>query len=1240
MKKFKKVIALFLCIAFIEGFFFSSPVISKAETNLALNKAVTASSTQAGLDVKSAVDGNVNTRWGSDWSDPQWISVDLGSVYSVNKVVLRWETAYGKSYKIQVSTDGMNWTDVYSTTAGDGGVDEIVFSPVNARYVRMYGTERGTGWGYSLWEFEVYGGAAVQDTTCGGNLALNKAVTASSTQAGLDVKSAVDGNVNTRWGSNWSDPQWISVDLGSVYSVNKVVLRWETAYGKSYKIQVSTDGMNWTDVYSTTTGDGGVDEIVFSPVNARYVRMYGTERGTGWGYSLWEFEVYDSEEVEKVATPVITPGTGTYTSAQTVSITCATAGATIRYTTDGTEPTPANGIVYSGPFTVTATTTIKAIAYKDGMLNSDVATAVITINSTILSAPTGLKVSSVTTTSISLEWSPVPGVSGYNIYRSFVPEGPYVKVNSSPITSTNYTDSGLDSATYYYKVSAVNASGESNLSEAVSAKTVLYFGPHVKIFDPSMSSAEIQSICDTIFAEMEKNQFGTQRYALFFKPGSYSVNLSVGFYTSVHGLGKRPDDVTITGSVRCEADWMDGNATCNFWRSVENLTVIPTYRANNLVSAGTETWAASQAAPLRRVHIKGGLSLWDPGSNYDKSWSSGGFIADSVIDGQITSGSQQQYFTRNTQMGSWSGSNWNMVFVGDIGAPAEQWPNPAYTVVNQAPVIREKPFIYIDDSGNYAVFVPAVRTNAQGISWANGMGEGTSLSMDQFVVAHPETSTAATLNQALSQGKNILFTPGIYHLSEPLRVSKPNTVILGLGLATLVPDNGTPAMTVADVDGVIIAGILFDAGPNNSPVLLEVGPEGSTQSHASNPITLSDLFFRVGGAGVGKADVCIKINSNDVIGDHFWVWRADHGDGVGWTINTTKNGIIVNGNNVIIYGLFVEHFHEYQTLWNGENGRVYFYQSEIPYDVPNQESWMDGSENGYASYRVADSVNSHQAWGLGVYSYFRDADVKCNSAIKVPAKPGVRIYHACSVYLAGYGEITHVVNHTGDTAKAGYMRQTIDEYCNNVEQPDIMPKSAVYGTPQTVTISTVTPGATIRYTTDGSEPTPTTGMIYTGPFSVSSTTTIKAIAYKEGMNNSRIATTTIKIDPAYANDIALNKPATASSGNASLAFDGDTTTRWESAWSDPQWIMVDLEAVYSITGVKLVWETAAARDYKIQVSLDKVTWMDAFVRTNGTGGTENITFNSPVQGRYVRMYGIARTTNYGYSLWEFEVYGN
>lgn len=1076
------------------------------------------------------------------------------------------------------------------------------------------------------------------------NIALNKTAAASSSRNTSNTPAkAFDGNAGTRWESDYSDPQWICVDLGSSYSVTGVKVVWERAAGKDYKIQVSEDNSTWTDAYTVAGGAAGATlDTAFAAKTGRYVRMYGATRATGYGYSIYEFEVYgNTSSVTKTATPVITPATGTYTSAQTVTITDEITGSAIRYTIDGSTPTATTGIIYTAPFTVSSTTTVKAMAYAPGMTDSDVATSVITLSggSSVPATPTGLKANSVTTNSISVSWNAASGATGYNLYRSFAGSGTYVKLNSAPVTSTGYTDIGLDTATYYYKVSAVNGSGESALSSAVSATTTLDFGPNVKIFDSSQSSSSIQSTVDSIFTQMESSQFGPERYALFFKPGSYNVNLAVGFYTSVYGLGQRPDDVTITGSVRCEANWMDGNATCNFWRSVENLADVPTYSASTMAPSGTETWAASQAAPMRRVHIKGNMTLWDPGSNYDKSWSSGGFIADSKIDNNLSSGSQQQYLTRNTQLGSWSGSNWNMVFVGDVNAPAEAWPSPAYTVVTQTPVIREKPFLYLDSTGNYNVFVPAVRTNVQGITWENGMGPGTSLALGDFVVAHPGTSTAASLNQALGDGKNILFTPGIYHLSAPLNVTRADTVLLGLGLATLIPDNGTAAMTVADVDGVKIAGILFDAGEVNSPVLLEVGPTGSAANHAANPTTLSDLFFRVGGAAVGKADVCVRINSNHVIIDHFWVWRADHGAGVGWTVNTTKNGVIVNGNNVTAYGLFVEHFHEYQTLWNGDGGRVYFYQSEIPYDVPSQSGWMAGSENGYASYKVADAVTTHETLGLGVYSYFRDADVKLNSAIKVPAKSGVRVYHACSVYLAGYGEITHVVNNTGDTAKAGSMRQTVTEFSNNVEQPYITPKTAVYGTAQTVTITGVTPGSAIRYTTDGSAPTATTGTIYAEPFTVSATTTVKAIAYKSGMKDSSIATSTITINSAYANDIALNKPASASSGNTGPAFDGRTNTRWESEWSDPQWITVDLGSNYVVTGVKLTWEAAAAKDYKIQVSTDNATWMDAHVKTGAAGGVENITFTTPVTGRFVRMYGTARTTTWGYSLWEFEVFG-
>ena len=283
-------------------------------------------------------------------------------------------------------------------------------------------------------------------------------------------------------------------------------------------------------------------------------------------------------------------------------------------------------------------------------------------------------------------------------------------------------------------------------------------------------------------------------------------------------------------------------------------------------------------------------------------------------------------------------------------------------MVNQTPQVREKPFLTIDGSGNYSVFVPALASNSQGITWASGSSAGQSIPISQFYIAHSSSDTATSLNAALAQGKNLLLTPGVYSLNATLQVNNANTVVLGLGLATLLSQNGVTAMTVADVDGVTISGILFDAGSTNSPFQLQVGPTGSSADHSANSTCLHDLFFRVGGAGVGKTTASLQINSNNVIGDDFWIWRADHGNGVGWTTNPANNGLIVNGANVTIYGLAAEHYEQYQTLWNGNGGSVYFYQSEAPYDVPNQASWMAGSENGYASYKGGG--HGHQPPGL------------------------------------------------------------------------------------------------------------------------------------------------------------------------------------------------------------------------------------------------------------------------------------
>ena len=547
------------------------------------------------------------------------------------------------------------------------------------------------------------------------------------------------------------------------------------------------------------------------------------------------------------------------------------------------------------------------------------------------------------------------------------------------------------------------------------------FGPNVLIMDPSMSASTIQSQVDAVYASQKTNQFGSQRYAIMFKPGTYNVNVNVGYYTQILGLGQSPDATQIVGSIQADGSYDPNmNVTNNFWRGAENIAVTPTN--------GTDMWAVSQACPLRRVHVKGGLWLFDINPNTGASgWASGGFMGDTLVDGQVNSGGQQQWLSRNSQWSSWNGSVWNMVFVGDVNAPATTFPNPPNTTVTQTPVVKEKPYLYIDSSGNYNVFVPSLRSASQGVSWLNGNTPGTSIPISQFYVAQASTDTAATLNAALAAGKNLLLTPGVYSLNDTLRVTNPNTIVLGIGLATLLNTTQAPAMTVADVDGVEIAGILFDAGPG-SPYQLQVGPAGSSANHAANPILLSDLFFRVGGAAPGSTTESLEINSNNVIGDDFWIWRADHGSSsanVGWTVNPADHGLVVNGQNVTIYGLAVEHYQKEQTLWNGNGGQVYFYQSEEPYDVPTQADWMDGSEYGYPSYKVADTVTSHLAMGLGVYCFFNvNPSVQLTNALEVPSPLLSSMQDLTTVSLGGTGTIDHLINGLGTPANSSSNIQT------------------------------------------------------------------------------------------------------------------------------------------------------------------------------------------------------------------------
>jgi hypothetical protein len=535
------------------------------------------------------------------------------------------------------------------------------------------------------------------------------------------------------------------------------------------------------------------------------------------------------------------------------------------------------------------------------------------------------------------------------------------------------------------------------------------FGPNVHIFDPSMGNAAIQAQLDAQFSQMKDTgsaQFSENRVADLYKPGTYTVQDNVGFYTSVAGLGQNPDDVTINGDVTVDAfNASDaGNATQNFWRSAENLAINP--------SSGTERWAVAQAAPFRRIDVHGNLALYPASYGY----ASGGYIADSKVSGQAASVSQQQWYTRDSNLGSWAGGVWNMVFSGVNGAPGSTFPNPPETTLATTPVSRDVPYLYLDGSGKYRVFLPSLRTGASGPSWANGSTPGSSLPMSQFYVVK-SGDTAATINSALASGCNLFVTPGVYHLSQTLNVTRADTVVLGIGYPTFVPDNGVTAMQVADVNGVRLKGLLFDAGTTNSASLLTVGPSGSTASHSADPTTVQDVFFRIGGERAGKATNSLIVNSSNAIIDHIWAWRADHGTGgtVGWNTNTADTGLTVNGNNVLATGLFVEHYQKYEVVWNGQGGRTIFFQNENPYDPPNQAAWKNSAgQNGYAAYKVAAGVTSHEAWGLGSYCYFNvNPAVNNYHAFEVPSTSGVRFHSVLTVSLGGVGTISHVINDTG-----------------------------------------------------------------------------------------------------------------------------------------------------------------------------------------------------------------------------------
>jgi hypothetical protein len=554
------------------------------------------------------------------------------------------------------------------------------------------------------------------------------------------------------------------------------------------------------------------------------------------------------------------------------------------------------------------------------------------------------------------------------------------------------------------------------------------FGPNVYVFTPSMPQSQIQATVDSIAAQQVSNQFGTQRYTLFFEPGTYGtaadpLRFQVGYYTQVAGLGASPRDVVINGSIDVYNQCVGaGGTNCialiNFWRSLSNLTI--NTAGGTGCQTNTEFWAVSQAAPMRRVDVNGLTSFMDYCSG-GPQFASGGFVANSQFTGStIVNGSQQQFIVRNSNLDGWTNGVWDQVFVGDNGAPAQSFGSPGaqpYTTVATSPITQEEPFLYTDASGAFKVFVPAVQHNSVGPTWTGGSEAGTSLPIDRFFIASPQTPEGL-INLALARGQDLILTPGVYDVASPIKVSNPDTIVLGLGLATLSSTNGNVAMTVDAPHGAKVSGLIFDAGAQNSPALLVVGRQGDQGSGGdpNDPTLIQDVYFRIGGAQPGEATNSLVVNTSHVIIDNIWGWRADHGNGVGWTDNVGDHGLIVNGDDVTAYGLFVEHYEKTQVIWRGQGGTDFFFQNEMPYDPPSQAAWMaNATTDGFPAFQVASDVHTFNGYGMASYCFFNQGvPIVASEAFDVPTdQPGVHMHDILTRFLAASGGINSVVDGVG-----------------------------------------------------------------------------------------------------------------------------------------------------------------------------------------------------------------------------------
>jgi hypothetical protein len=832
-------------------------------------------------------------------------------------------------------------------------------------------------------------------------------------------QNAISGDTGARFSSDADQASGMDfeVNMGSAQTFNEIEMDsggYSGDYARGYDVEVSDNGSTWTSVYSGT-GTSSPEYATFATQTAQYIEVVLTAASTTNWWSIVNFTVYSSSSSSSSGTGQLSE-TGWTASSNTDS----SSSDAPQNAIGGTSGSRFSSDAYQAPgmwweVNMGSQQTFNEVGLNSGSNTGDYA------------AGYDVEVSNDGT-----KFTPVYFASGSSSPETATfstQTAQYIRILLTASSTTNWwsmTSFTVDNTPVTTSTASAPATGGS-------------LGSNVYVFTPSDSVSSILSTLNTISDAQVSNQFGTARYEILFEPGTYGSSadplvFTVGYYESIAGLGQNPSDVVINGAINSYNQCTDGvqtecNATDNFWRSITNLTINVTGMTGCFND--TDVWAVSQAAPMREVDVNGNLTLMDY-CDGSPDYASGGFIANSVFSGGVvTNGSQQQYFVRNSDLDSWSNGVWNQVFCGDPGAPAQSFTSDSgdsggtepYTTLSSCPVTEEEPYLYMDSSGNYDVFVPSPQTSSDGPTWSSTSNTpGTSLSLDTFYVVN-SASTVAEINAALAAGDNLLFTPGVYSYGQTIDVTNPNTKIIGLGFATLIPTDGNITMDVADVPGVNISGLMFDAGPTQSSSLLQVGVEGSTANNASDPDSIDDVFFRVGGAETGTVATAFVDNSNNSIVDDVWSWRADHGSGAGsWTGDQAATGLVVNGNDVVANGLAVEHYQQYETIWNGQGGTDLFFQNENPYEVPSQSVWMSSAtQDGYPAFYVPDSVTSFTGYGMGSYSYFdQGVAIENAMAFQAPDTSGVVFNDTLTVFLNGSGGIESVINGTGAAVDSSF----------------------------------------------------------------------------------------------------------------------------------------------------------------------------------------------------------------------------